>query len=207
MMKKPAASGATPTVSALMASNVRAAGRGRRSRLYLWLRAHHDQLVSGFTQNGPSWGTIATHLGNNGLVDGGGKPPAPETVRATWYRVRRDVAAARARDDTAAAEPVGVTPSPRTGSSRSGISVPDVVRSSAAPSDPMASSGDEPAPRPRNFGLAQLRGHPSSAPPSSPLVPEPERIQRSPEEVARIITEMMSGAPTNPFRRDKGEGS
>ena len=36
-------------------------------------------------------------------------------------------------------------------------------------------------------------------------VAEPERIQRSPEEVARIVADMMSGAPKNPFRRDKGD--
>ena len=41
------------------------------------------------------------------------------------------------------------------------------------------------------------------APP--PPVPEPERIRRSPEEVERIIADMMSGAPKNPFRRDKGD--
>jgi hypothetical protein len=33
-------------------------------------------------------------------------------------------------------------------------------------------------------------------------VPEPERIRRSPEEVERIIADMMSGAPKNPFRRE-----
>src|ERR1700682_5409842 len=99
MAKKRVVTNVTVSVADLMAGNTtaRTVGRGRRSQLYLWLRAHHDQLVEGFDRTGPSWSRIATHLGDNGVVDGAGKQPAPETVRTTWYRVRRDVAVVRAR--------------------------------------------------------------------------------------------------------------
>jgi len=196
MAKKQVPADVTVSVAEFLAGHTtaRTSGRGQRSQLYLWLRAHHDQLVESFNRTGPSWSQIATSLGNNGVVDGAGKEPAPETVRATWYRVRRDVAAARVRR----AKPVA------------GASVPaDAFMATsirpAAPLAPVSPPIDDPNPRPLKFGLAQLRGHPSSAPPPSPPVPEPERIQRSPEEVERIVADMMSGAPKNPFRRDKGD--
>src|SRR6202044_2580041 len=37
-----------------------------------------------FEAAGPSWGNIAVHLGNIGLVGGWGDPPAPETVRKAF---------------------------------------------------------------------------------------------------------------------------
>ena len=76
---------------------------------------------------------------------------------------------------------------------------------SAAPSAPVIAPTDDPDPRPRKFALAGLRGHSPSTPPPPPPAPEPERIRRSPEEVERIIADLMSGAPKNPFRRDKGD--
>jgi hypothetical protein len=192
--KKPVRYGGAVAIGELAAENAkgRSAGTGRRSRLYLWLRAHHDQLVEVFVQNGPSWARIASHLGKNGIVGDEGEAPAPETVRSAWYRVRRDVAAALARRDGPASVDVIMSPSV--------ASPPPLVASPRPlPGQTSAPNGD-PDPRPRKFG-----GHPSSAPlPPSP-VPEPDRIQRSPEEVERIVADMMSGAPKNPFRRDKGD--
>ena len=199
MPKKSVRYGGAAAIVELATENAkgRAAGTGRRSRLYLWLHAHHDQLAEVFAQNGPSWARIASHLGKNGIVGDGGEAPAPETVRSAWYRVRRDVAAALAR--------------------RAGSASVDVTRSSPIASSPPLVTSPQPLlipsgapdgdsdPGPRKFGLAQLRGHPPSTPPPPPPVPEPERIQRSPEEVARIVADMMSGAPKNPFRRDKGD--
>jgi hypothetical protein len=199
MPKKPVNYGGSAAIVELAAENAkgRAAGSGRRSRLYLWLHAHHDQLAEVFAQNGPSWARIASHLGKNGITGDGGDAPAPETVRSAWYRVRRDVAAALARHAGSAS--VDVTRSPPSTSS------PPMVTSPQPLLLPTSAPDGDPNPRPRKFGLAQLRGHPSSAPPPSPPVPEPERIQRSPEEVARIVADMMSGAPKKPFRRDKGD--
>jgi hypothetical protein len=192
MTKKPASSGNITAVNRLAAENsrARAIGRGRRSQLYLWLRAHHDQLAESFAETGPAWRSIAAHLGNIGVVGGWGDPAAPETVRKAWYQVRRDVVAARAEP-----APDGSVP---------GVAFISAVPSVALPAPASAPVGDS-EPRPRKFGLAQLRGHSSSAAPPPSPVPEPERIQRSPEEVERIVAEMMSGAPKNPFRRDKGD--
>ena len=195
MAKKRLVSDVAVSVAELMAGNTTTCptGRGHRSQLYLWFYAHHDQLAEGFGRNGPSWSQIARRLGDNGISDGKGKQPAPETVRATWYRVRRDVAAARARRAGPASE--RAVP---------GIAV--ISRApSAAPSAPAGPTAGDPDPPPRKFGLAGLRGHPPSAPPPPPPVPEPARIRRSPEEVDRIIADMLSGAPKNPFRRDKGD--
>jgi len=199
MPKKPVRYGGTTAIVELAAENAkgRAAGTGRRSMLYLWLHAHHDQLAEVFAQNGPSWTRIAGHLGKNGVVGDGGDPPAPETVRSAWYRVRRDVAAARAR--RAGPASVDVIMSPPVASS------PPLVASPQPLLVPAGASDGDPDPRPRKFGLAQPRGHRPSAAPPPAYLPEPERIQRSPAEVERIVSDMMSGAPNNPFRRDKGD--
>jgi hypothetical protein len=192
MVKKRVVADVTMSVAELMAGNTAApaSGRGHRSQLYLWLRGHHDQLAEEFGRNGPSWSQIARQLGDNGVCDGAGKQPAPETVRATWYRVRRDVAAAHARRAGRASK----------------RAVPSIglisTAPSASPSEPVSPSSGDPDPRPRKFGMAQLRGRPSSSPAPPPPAPEPERIRRSPEEVERIIADMMSGAPKNPFRRE-----
>ena len=188
MVTKRSASDVTVSIAEVMVGNTtgHTSGRGHHSQLYLWLRAHHGKLVAEFGRNGPSWSQVARQLGNHGVLDGAGKQPAPETVRATWYRVKRDLAAARA----GRAGPVRAAPS---------------TLPSAVPAVPLSAPIDDPDPRPRKFGLAQLRGLSSSAPVPPPPVPEPERIRRSPEEVERIIADMLSGAPKNPFRRDKGD--
>jgi hypothetical protein len=74
--KKATHYGGTAAIIELAAENARgrAAGTGRRSRLYLWLRDHHDQLAEVFSRNGPSWSRIAAHLGRNGIVGDGGAP-------------------------------------------------------------------------------------------------------------------------------------
>jgi len=197
--KKPVRYGGAAAIVELAAENAkgRSAGTGRRSRLYLWLHAHHDQLVDVFAQNGPSWARIARHLGKNGIVGDEGDAPAPETVRSAWYRVRRDVARALAR--RAGPASVDVITSPPL------ASPPPLVASPRPLPLPASAPDGDPGPRPRKFGLARPRGHPSSAPPPLSPVSEPERIRRSPEEVERIVADMMSGAPKNPFRRDKGD--
>jgi hypothetical protein len=197
MAKKQVVADVTISVAELTAENTtaRTSGRGRRSQLYLWLRAHHDQLAEAFSQTGPAWSQIATSLGNNGVVDGAGKEPTPETVRATWYRVRRDVAAARARR---------AGPSPE-GPAASVAFISSTPARSAASLSLVGPTAGDPAPPHRTFGLAQPRGHRPSAPPVPESLAEPERVRRSPEEVERIMSDMMSGAPNNPFRHDKGD--
>jgi hypothetical protein len=166
-----------------------------RSPLWRWMHRNHDRLSALFEQAPPAWEILVETFGGMGLTDRAGKNPTPETARKTWYRVRRNIAAARARR----------TKPPHAASVPGVTSISTTWARSAAPSVPVSPPAGEPDPRPRKFGLAQLRGHPASAPPPSPPVPEPERIQRSPEEVERIVADMMSGAPKNPFRRNNGD--
>ena len=159
MTRKTASSGSTTAVTRLAVENsqARAIGRGRRSQLYLWLRAHHDQLAESFAETGPAWSSIAAHLGNIGVVGGWGDPAAPETVRKAWYLVRRDVATARARR----ADPASERTVP-------GVAfIPPSAPSAPPPSAPTSAPDGDPYPRPRKFGLAGLRGHSPSVPPAA----------------------------------------
>ena len=166
-----------------------------RSPLWRWMHRNHDRLSALFAEAPPAWEVLVETFGGMGLTDRAGRNPTAETARKTWYRVRRNIAAARARR----------TKPPHAASVPGAASMSTTWARSAAPSVPVSPPAGEPDPRPRKFGLAQLRGHPASAPPPSPPVPEPERIQRSPEEVERIVADMMSGAPKNPFRRNTGD--
>lgn len=76
-----------------------------RSPLYRWLRARHDQFASLLEETRPHWPTLAAGFAELGMTTPDGHPIAPEAVRHTWWRVRRDVAAARAQR-TASVAPV-----------------------------------------------------------------------------------------------------
>jgi hypothetical protein len=93
-------------VSHLLAALTEMSAPGH-SPLYLWLRQNHDEIVEGLRDVRPSWRILAKRLGEMGIQDGAGKTPTPEGARATWYRVRRDLAAARAKQ---AARPGYITP-------------------------------------------------------------------------------------------------
>jgi hypothetical protein len=185
MTKKPASPRHTTAVIGLVAENARARaiGRGRRSQLYLWLRAHHDQLAASFAEIGPAWGSIAAHLGNIGLVGGWGDPPAPETVRKAWYLVRRDVAANRAKSNGSAADDptlvVTFTSQP--------------ASTSPVPPAPVTPPTDDPAPPERRFRMARLRSAPAASavrddPPSaSPPNGEPGPAIDPEEVLARLF--------------------
>jgi hypothetical protein len=176
----------------LMAENARAVGRGRRSKLFLWLRAHHDQLVDGFGGNGPSWSTIAAQLGSNGLVDGAGKPPAPETVRATWYRVRRDVAASRANG----AKTVGAD-------LPAGVVIP-IMATAPNPrsSEPLEFEADTPETEPPSgpeFKFATLRGNAASEVPGDAWEPPIVDQRHDPDQTtARLLARSSPGAVPMP---------
>lgn len=126
--------GNTP-VGQLLAKLTRSSGRGRgrRSPLYLWFREHHDELAAGFIRTPPVWKTIADALAEQGVRDASGKPHPAETVRAAWWRVRRDLGAAKpAITPPTASEPV-----------RTPQGVREVPH---PPSLPMAASASPPAP-------------------------------------------------------------
>jgi len=207
---------------------LRTPGKGApHSALYHWMRQNHDSLVSVFADSTPAWAVLADTFGRMGLTDRKGKNPAPKTVRMTWYRVRLDVTRFRAlpiRQSTSDPAPTFAfvsqtvapafsrTSDPLASDSDTPEEKPPLEPDFEAPARtasprPLLSPGGSPAgdsdPPPRTFGMARPRGHVPSTPP--PLVPTTEPIRRTPEEVARLMAEMMSGAPQNPFRRDKGD--
>lgn len=74
-----------------------------RSGLFWWLYSEHDRITADAAGLRLNWKTLAQEFEAAGLVTASGQPPSPETARQTWKRVRKAVAAARAR---AAARPV-----------------------------------------------------------------------------------------------------
>lgn len=84
-------------LSELKGVMTRAHGRGVRSPLYRWMHARHDELLDVFAR--PRWEAVAEFFAGKGIKDGDGKPALPETVRATWYRVRQDVDTARRKKE------------------------------------------------------------------------------------------------------------
>lgn len=88
-----------------------AAAADRRGSAYRFLLEHHDLLADALTR--PSWARFAERMAEEGLADAEGKPATAESLRKMWFRVRREVAARRARQATRVAKretaPVGVT--------------------------------------------------------------------------------------------------
>lgn len=78
---------------------LRSSARGH-SPLFLWMRAHHDELVVEFAANPPNWQQLTQIFRHEALTDRTGKAPSPAIARLTWYRVRQAVAASRAKIQT-----------------------------------------------------------------------------------------------------------
>src|SRR4051794_16297112 len=95
-----------------LARVLRAANQGYpRSRLYQWMRQHHDKLAAQFAKVRPSWSALAAEFAALGIMDSTGKPASPVRTRDTWSRVRRDVKRVQARNTVGASLAVMV-PSP-----------------------------------------------------------------------------------------------
>jgi hypothetical protein len=63
-------------------------------QLYGWLRARYAGFQALLAESSrPDWKRVAAGLARLGVLDGRGNPPKAETVRQTWWKVRRDVAA------------------------------------------------------------------------------------------------------------------
>jgi hypothetical protein len=106
-----------------LAELARAKAGVTRSPLYRWLRERHDTFASLIEETRPEWRTLAEGFAQLGMATPDGKPIAPETVRHTWWRVRRDVTAARKKRAagkslkplvTPVARPAPTPPAPRT---------------------------------------------------------------------------------------------
>jgi hypothetical protein len=76
-----------------------------RARLFEWMLQHHDRLAGLLAGGSGDWQGLAGALAAEGLADPAGAPPSPETVRKTWLRACRFVAARRRPGPAAPAEP------------------------------------------------------------------------------------------------------
>lgn len=117
----------TPSRTTLLDAVIASADRSAHSPLYDWLYAHHDALTERLAR--PRWAALAELLANREIMDGRGHAPSGETVRKTWWKVRRTIAAERRvqQDQIAAtrntATPCRATmagPSPASEAARSG---------------------------------------------------------------------------------------
>ena len=92
MATKPKGSGQDPELEKIAA--VARAGVGR-APLYRWLWKRHDDFAALMDECRPNWRKLSEGFAELGIRAPDGQPINPETVRATWYRVRRDMAAGR----------------------------------------------------------------------------------------------------------------
>lgn len=145
-------------------------GRSRRSPVYLWFRSNHDLLLAEFAQNAPSWTALATILGDRGLTNGDGEKPTPEGCRTVWTRVRREVAATRAKRAGSGPE---VTEGVRPIASELAVTgrLPGLVR-------PVTIETDGSDYEPPVFKLASLR---NATPADPPPVPHPRQTPSRPQ--------------------------
>jgi len=84
----------------------------RLSPLYRWLRTRHDAFAELVDETRPNWKALADSFTELGLAGPSGRALTAETVRHTWWRVRRDVAAAKERRAKPPAPPAAVPAPP-----------------------------------------------------------------------------------------------
>ena len=133
----------------------RVRGHGRRSPIVVWMQKNRLALEKGFAETTPSWGKLATYLGDHGILDGDGKRPTAEATRQAWYRARN---MAVSGGQQAPAGPVA--------SRGSAIAASPAVVEKAAPPAPRR---DETEPARRTFGVATPRGLHPAAKAASPV--------------------------------------
>jgi hypothetical protein len=174
------------------------------SQLYLWMRQNHDRIAEGLDGLRPSWRALATRLSEMKIHDGTGKAPTPDGARGTWYRVRRDLAAARARQAKGCREPASLLP----GEIATGV-VAAVPSSSANPSlhEPDLRETDTPPPPRRALAIRPARPRsevsaPLPAVPQAPSAAVPETGPAPPEpasaQLRRVLDAMATGTTPMP---------
>lgn len=72
-------------------------GGDRRPPLYQWMLTNHDELILLFDGARLNWEHITASFVGMGFQNGAGGDLKPETVRQTWYRVRKRKTDARGR--------------------------------------------------------------------------------------------------------------
>lgn len=85
-------------------------GPRRKSPVYEWLAARHDELVAAFKRTPPSWTVLAKYLAEGGVLNADGVPPTPSAVRTSWLRVEADLA--RKRSGRRGSSPDAPSPAP-----------------------------------------------------------------------------------------------
>jgi len=65
-----------------------------RSPLFWWLLKHHAEIAQIAKGRRMRWEPLLRRVLARGLTDGSAKSPTAETVRKTWWKVRREVARA-----------------------------------------------------------------------------------------------------------------
>jgi hypothetical protein len=86
-------------------------GRGAYSPLFRWMRRHHDGLQEAIDKMG--WAALTDAITDAGILNGQGNSPPAETVRHTWWRVRKAVRRERAKAADNAAAPRKAKPQPQ----------------------------------------------------------------------------------------------
>lgn len=89
-----------------------AARGGRRSSLFWWLVAHHDELVEQAAGKQILWEPLCARFAAHGLTDVHGRPATAGTARKAWFRARRAAAEATTRKQTDGAAETSVKAPP-----------------------------------------------------------------------------------------------
>jgi hypothetical protein len=113
------------------------AGGDRRPPLYQWMASNYDELVTLFEGARLNWQRLTASFQELGFRNGSGGDLRPETVRQTWYRVRKQKEAGGARK-TGRPAPVEVLSSPTPVSSP-----PPAPSPTTSAADPLAALMDE----------------------------------------------------------------
>lgn len=92
-------------------------GGDRRPPLHQWMSSNYDELIALFDDTRLNWDRITASFREMGFRNGGGGDLMPETVRQTWYRVRKHKETRARRATKPSPAPVEVlrlppTPSP-----------------------------------------------------------------------------------------------
>jgi len=176
------------------------------SQLYLWMRRNHDRIAEGLIGLRPNWRALAIRLGEMDIRDGTGKVPTPEGTRGTWYRVRRDLAAMRARQAKSQEAEVPLRPNEIAPGIVAAGSAPTSANPPAAVFLPGSASQNAAAPQPSRPKLdirpARPRGEITDPPPTA-TAPAPRTAAKGNGEPAeaqlrRVLGAMASGATPMP---------
>lgn len=138
-----------------------------RSPLFWWLVDHHDEMIAAADGDRIDWHVVAVRLREAGKTDASGKPATPRRARATWYKVRRYVAAKRER-----------------AALRGGRIMPSRLSPATRPATTPVPAEPLPPDRGRPWAVASEIRPPESIGRNGPP-PTPERVSGA-EEVARI---------------------